>query len=235
MADLYNTFRNESVLNLFTDASLKSRGNETDICYGCVAVCCDTIVDSDYRVNTSKTSNNGEAQGILLALQFAIKYKNIYPVINIFSDSLITIANIRDRYMNWKYHKDNYINKSTGIVQNQSLFVHMMQLICDYDLSVNFFHQKGHVDQRKFDDIKHATNVFATSNRITSKIDYAFIRYISNYNNIVDITSRSILTRTDTISTKYETPFVYIPTYDLLNQYKNKKLKEIGANEQKRN
>lgn len=233
MANLYDIFRNEQVLNLFTDASLKSRGNETDICYGCIAVCCDTIIDSDYRVNTSKTSNSGEAQGVLLALQFAVKYKHIYPVINIFSDSLITIANIRDRYMSWRFYKDNYINKSTGIVQNQSLFVHMMQIICAFDLHVNFFHQKGHVNQRKFLDIKHATDVFANSNRVHTTVDYGFIRYISNYNNIVDITSRSILTRTDTISIKYETPFIYKPTYELLKEYKDRKIKEITANEKK--
>lgn len=195
----------------------------------------DTIIDSDYRINSSKTSNYGEAQGVLLALGFAIKYKDQYPIINIFSDSQITIFNIRDRYMSWKYKKDNYYNKSTGVVQNQSLFVEMMQLICQYDLHVNFFHMKGHVNQRKFDDVRKAADVFACSNRISSnKIDYAFIRYISNYNIIVDITSRSILSRTDIVKTRFNDPFTYVPSKDLLDEYKNRKLKEINANEKKR-
>ena len=231
MGNLYEIFRSPNVLNIFSDASLRARGNETDICYGAVVVCGDEIIDSDYRINSSKTSNYGEAQGVLLALNFAVKYKDIYPVINIFSDSQITIFNIRDRYMNWRYHKDNYYNKSTGIVQNQSVFVEMIRIICDNDLHVNFFHMKGHVEQRKFDDIKKATDVFISSNRISGiKVDYAFIRYISNYNTIVDITSRSILARTDIVVNRYYCPFTFKADPNLLDKYKNKKLKEIRAN-----
>ena len=234
MSNLYTLFRNPNVLNIFSDASLRARGQETDICYGAVVVCGDEIIDSDYRINSSKTSNYGEAQGVLLALGFAIKYKDRYPVINIFSDSQITIFNIRDRYMNWKFHNDNYYNKSTGIVQNQSIFVEMMRIICENDLKVNFFHMKGHVEQRKFDDVKKAADVFASSNRISgNKVDYGFIRYISNYNTIVDITSRSILARTDIVVNRFYSPFTFVPTNDLLKEYKNRKLKEIGVNEKR--
>ena len=89
---LYEIFRDPKVLNIFSDASLRARGQESDICYGCVVVCKDTIIDSDYRINSSKTSNYGEAQGVLLALNFAVKYKDIYPIINIFSDSQILLG-----------------------------------------------------------------------------------------------------------------------------------------------
>ena len=137
--------------------------------------------------------------------------------------------------MNWRFYKDNYYNKSTGIVQNQSLFVEMMRIICENDLHVNFFHMKGHVDQRKFEDVKRATMVFATSNRISdSKIDYAFIRYISNYNSIVDMTSRSILARTDIVTNRFYCPFTFVADFDLLKEYKNKKLKEIQIDEKRK-
>ena len=222
--NLYETFRQPYVLNIFCDASLKHRGEESDICYGSVAVNKDNILDSIYRINTSSTSNRGEAQAILAGLYLANKFKDKYSVINIFSDSQISILNLRERYKNWEYHDGDYYIKSGGVLANQDIYSQIIKYICDNDLEINFFHQKGHVNDNKFSDIMHATDVFAMSNRLKCKIDYSFIRYISKYNNIVDAHSRSVLLRMDTIHNKFISPCKFMSTKETLDEYKERKI-----------
>ena len=221
-ASLYELFRQPYVLNIFCDASLKRRGDTTDICYVAIAVNKDNIIDSIYRVNTDSTNNKGEAMAILAGLQLANMYKYTYSVINIFSDSQVSILNIRDRYKNWTFIDDNYYIKSGGVLSNQEVYIQILQMICECDLHINFFHQKGHVNSKSFKDIVHATKVFSTSNRIGREIDYSFIRYISGYNNIVDAYSRSTLSRMDTVNNKVICPFNYYATEELLNKYKKR-------------
>ena len=220
----YEVFRQPYVLNIFCDASLRHRGEATDICYGSIAVNKDNIIDSIYRVNTDSTNNRGEAMALLAGLYLAIKYRNTYSVINIFSDSQISIFNVRDRYIDWKFIDGDYYIKSGGVLSNQDVYTQILYIICEYDLHINFFHQKGHVNNNLFKDVIKATNVFAASNRVHRKIDYSFIRYISKYNNIVDAYSRSILSRTDTTSFKIICPFCYDATEKLLNDYKKRGL-----------
>lgn len=221
---LYDIFRKPHVLNIFCDASLRRRGQSTDICYGSIAVNKDNILESIYRINTDCTSNRGEAQAIMAGLFLANKYKHKFSVINIFSDSQISILNIKERYMNWNYQNGDYYIKSGGILSNQDIYTQIIKFICDNDLKVNFFHQKGHVDPVKFSDIIHATDVFKLSNRLNCRIDYAFIRYISRYNNIVDAYSRSTLLRMDTITNKFIVPFQFNPTEKILNDYKRRRV-----------
>ena len=106
-------FRRIDVLNIFCDAStLKHKGIDYS-CHGAVAVLGDRIIDSDYIINKNSTSCNGEARAVCAGIHLALKYYKDIPVINIFSDSQITIFGIRDRFDKWKcingvyYTKDN--------------------------------------------------------------------------------------------------------------------------------
>ena len=129
----YEVFRQPYVLNIFCDASLRHRGEATDICYGSIAVNKDNIIDSIYRVNTDSTNNRGEAMALLAGLYLAIKYRNTYSVINIFSDSQVSIFNVRDRYIDWRFVDGDYYIKSGGVLSNQDVYTQILYTICEYD------------------------------------------------------------------------------------------------------
>ena len=221
MQTMYEIFNNRNVLNIFCDASLKPRGNTTDICYGCIVVVEDTIIDSICRINSGCTSNYGEAKGMSAALYMATKYKNKFPVINIFCDSLYTVETMNNYYRNWTVDMQGQVYSKHELVPNQSPFIESMKTIIENQLVVNIFHQKGHVDYKSFKDVNNATNVFARTNKIKRKIDYGFIRFISGYNNLIDQYTRSALLRFDNIDNKVVTPFTNLIDSRQLSEYKS--------------
>ena len=77
---LYQTFRQDSVLNIFCDASTNGTGSDLKVCYGAVAVVMDNVIDSTYRINTHSTSVQAEAMAVSMGIALAIKYKHKYPM-----------------------------------------------------------------------------------------------------------------------------------------------------------
>lgn len=214
-------------LNIFSDASIRKRGNLYDGCYGAIAVSNNQIIDEIYRISSDTTNNNSEIKGIRAAILLAIRYQYNFSNINIFSDSQISIFGIRERFPTWRYNvKDGKLYGSADQpIKSQEVYIEIMELINQYNLTVTFWHQKGHVEN-KYDSLVEAQHVFCASNRIRDKVDLSLIRYISYYNDIVDKKSRSILLQTDPYKMKYTSPLIFYPAnyYSLLDEYNKQNL-----------
>ena len=226
--DIYNN----NILNIFCDASTRNRGSNVDVCYGAIAICKDDIIDQLYRVNSNSTNNNAEIKALRAAILLAIRYKNRFSEINIFSDSQISLFGIRDRIFKWKYNKNTErIYGYESEIKSQEVFIEILNMIIDHELKVNLYHQKGHIDINNFTSLKKAAHVFIASNNIRDKVDYNLIRYISINNARVDERTRRHLLSTDIYAKKIIEPIKFIPDinfYDKLNQYYN--IKNGGTN-----
>lgn len=189
---------NEYTLNIFTDASIVSRKGYYDGCYGAIAVYNDQIIDQIYRIASESTNNNSEIKGLRAGVYLALKYKNLFKVINIFSDSQISIFGIRDRLLTWRVNQETMtlMSKQNTPIMNQDIFLDIVYLMIENNLRINFIHQKGHVNNH-IDNLMGAQHVFRASNQIRGRIDLNMIRFISKWNDIVDRTSRDTLLQYD--------------------------------------
>lgn len=202
-------FTKPEILNIFCDASIRARGNLKDGCYGAVAVNGNDILMEDYRIASDTTNNNAEIKGIRLAVSIAALYKDQFPILNIFSDSQISILGIRDRYDTWKCGQDGLLRGSLGEpIKSQEVFIEIRKIMEENNLKINFWHQKGHV-KNTFSNLENARHVFMASNGIRRGIDINLIRFISYYNNHVDHKSRSILYGTDIYRQKFIDPITF--------------------------
>ena len=210
---LLSQFYNENTLNIFSDASIIGKtGNQTG-CYGVVAVVEDNIIDSTYRLVSNTTNNNSEVKGIRAALDLAIKYKDNYKFINIFSDSLISVNGLREYIFNWKYNESDgllYSSMNKPVV-NQEVFIearNMLDILEKSKCIIRIYHQSGHVSNA-YSDIVEAGECFKKCNNINANIDLNLIRYISVWNNYVDNTSRGLLKRNKKNKTEYIDPIQF--------------------------
>lgn len=213
---------NNNTLNIFSDASMRKRGQFMDSCYGSVAVCKDDIADELFRINSNCTVPAAEIRGIRCSLILANKWKYMFTNINIFSDSQIALFGLRDYIYNWKYNPaDNMFyngRNKLNLVKNQELYIECFQLLCELKKTnnVNLYHQCGHVDNGK-ENLINAIEVFKKSNNIHGKVDYNTIRYISIYNNYVDNKSRSFIRRTNVYENEFQDPISFYPISGLPN------------------
>ena len=199
----YQNFVNANTLNIFTDASIRKIGkNKSAGCYGAIAMLGVNKIDEDYRICTDTTSNNSEIKAIRSGVGLAIKWRHTAQVINLFSDSQISIFGIRDRIYNWTLTKDNRLTGyGNAKIQNQSVYIEILNMIVSNNIPINFYHQKGHVKMNDEDSAENAAHVFLASNNVREKIDIYFMEYISNMNNLVDTTSRKELYKIKDINT----------------------------------
>lgn len=207
-------FCNFNTINIFSDASISGKvGNQTG-CYGVVVVKENDIIDKDYRLVSSTTSNNSEIKGIRHALDMAYKYKDTVKFINIFSDSLISVMGLKEYIYNWLLKDGIYYTRSNRkVVSNQNVFIEARGLLDELSRSnsiIRIFHQKGHIDNG-YNNLIEAANAFKRFNNIDGKIDLNFIRYISCWNNYVDETSRSLLRRNLKNVNYFYDPLVFYP------------------------
>ena len=208
----FDMFYNTRTLNIFSDASIVSKKDGFDGCYGAVAVVMDDIIDKTFRQVSDTTVNNCEVKGLRAAIDIACKYKDQFDYINIFSDSQISIFGLRDYIFKWKYNiHDHLLYTSSGKpAVNQEIFIecHNMLLYSGLYNKINLIHQSGHVDNR-YSSLNQAACTFRKANGVNGKIDLNFIRYISTYNTYVDQTSRSILRRSNMRENYYMDPIYF--------------------------
>jgi len=215
-------FIQPDILNLFSDASMKHRGTYFSACYGSVAVSGDQAIEDYLRIQSDSTVPAAELRGIRCSLILALKYKDYFRSINIFSDSQLAIFSLREYIYNWTY--DPNINtyrtrtqKHTPVV-NIGLILECFDMLQELrkDKIVNLFHQSGHVDNG-LKNIQRAATVFKASNNIRGNVDYDLIRYISIYNNYIDNKTRSYLGMDyiNPIKNWYYDPIEYIPNENL--------------------
>lgn len=217
-----NYIKNDSTLNIFTDASVKVKNkNIFDVCYGAVAVCRDTIIDEIYRINSNSTVNEGEANGILAGILFALKYRDKFKVVNLFSDSLISVNNLNIGVYKW-YTIDGKLCRTNGdpIVKNSSTYLQILNIISRNNLRVNIYHMKGHINPNKTKELYKGITTFIKSNNFIDRDwELDFIKYLSIWNDYVDNRTRITL---KVNTKKYINPIKFVPnseTGEIIGKY----------------
>ena len=190
-------FYNKKTLNIFCDASIVKTKKSFMGCYGVVAVVEDTILDSIYRLVSDTTNNESEIKGLRAAIGMAYQYNGCFRTINIFSDSKISIMGLTKYIYHWRYNKHDGLlyGTSRNPISNQEIFIECVQLLKGLSQGpsiICLYHQAGHVSNH-YENLRHAAEVFATSNNILGSVDMNLIRYLSTYNNLVDHNSREFL------------------------------------------
>lgn len=220
MRNLFNL----NTLNIFTDASVKSKQDGNFIsCAGAVCVITKEdgsteIVDQNYIVLDNATNNRGEIYAVYMGVLFALKYRNNFEKINIISDSQFAIYGLTRWIYNWKASAtiNSFKNGSKKTVANQDIFKLIINTIIMNKLYVNFYHQKGHAN--KSSELEKARSTFYVSNGISLN-DFE-LQSICYYNDIVDINSRYKLNETPInlrMPLKYPTNFNDIQYKKLIN------------------
>lgn len=194
-----------NTLNIFSDASLLGKANtitKNKVCAGAVAVI-NGSRDKEYHCLLDKSTNNyGELIGIYLAIKLANLYKNKYKVINIFSDSNISVYGLREWIYNWINHMDNYgnmYNSSGNKVANQTIIKCIIDFVIEsfepYKNRINILHCASHVNLNSIDDIYRAIRCFSRNFANGRNITKESILFIQNWNNYIDESTRASLTK----------------------------------------
>lgn len=148
-------------------------------------------------IQPNGTNNSGEICAILQGVAVAIQIRNQCREpcrFNIFSDSIISIRGVREWIFHWIYNanknKNNILISASGEpVSNQIYFKIIFNMILLNNISVYFYHQKGHVEGR----YKGVGELFERNNGISLIRLGLTPEYISTFNNYVDGRSRDIL------------------------------------------
>lgn len=182
---------NKKSINIFTDASLVNIDGHTDVCPGYCIYNGDIIIEQGFDILKSSTVNRGELSGILMGIYASIKYINNSSITNIrlYSDSQISIFGIRDRIFKWIKNSDNgnIITSSGNPVTNIDIIMEIINTILTYNIHIELYHVKGHMNYTRRKDIERAKDVFSKSNNIDRSIlSDDLIQQICIGNDVVD-------------------------------------------------
>jgi ribonuclease HI len=203
---------NKETLNIFTDTS--TLPNINDSCYGAIALCCNTIIDKDFRCCNKTTVSLGELRGLRLGIEIGAKQRTKYKTINIFSDSSTTVKTFNEWLYNWKVKGEVLYSKQKSPVINQSMIIEIMKTINFYNFNnLHIYHTKGHVVLSDINSLKHSAKLFKTQNGIDIDLDCA--RYLAKYNDKVDKNCKYRVKST-IMTNGYNYPLQYYPhNYDV--------------------
>ena len=187
---------NDRTLNIFTDASIiKTDTNETIGCAGNNIIVNNTILEQPTQIIRNSTNNNSEITAIYMAVVNALKYRDKFDIINIFSDSKICVFGLREWIYNWIKISpgDVLISSQEKPVANQEIILRIIYFILNHNLRINLYHVKGHVNYNSPDQLFTAKEIFMSSNHIKHDIDIELIRNICIANDQVDNFTREQL------------------------------------------
>ena len=186
-----------NVLEICTDASLKTF-LDTNRVFTCSGAVCINDTTERYIVTPDSTNNRGELLGVYLGVKLAyeklIQYPNQFNTINLYTDSQFAVFGLRDWMSSWlKTIDDNGIIYGTNRkpVKNQELFMMIITYCVSHGMVINFYNQKGHVNNNSSKQLAKANAQFKSANGFFLRPDEIF--KISFYNDIVDKNSRNIL------------------------------------------
>lgn len=148
---------------IFCDASIDLKTKVA--CSGTIVVNADSIgqdpirnyiTDGIFVIQENATNNSGEIMAIRKAVEYAIHYQTINKlnpeqlIINIFSDSKISLFGLREWCFNWENNQNEHgilYGSGNNPVSNQEEFKNIIRMISDLSLyaKIRFFHQRGHV------------------------------------------------------------------------------------------
>lgn len=229
-SDLFNP----STLNIFTDASVSTLPDGTILSSpGAVCVITDDngdtyILEEDFNqshIMVESTNNDGEIRAVGLGVYYAIKYKDAYRNINLFSDSNICIQGLTNWIFNWikcKDQNDRLYNSSGKQVGNQDVISSLVNTIIEQKLNMNFYHQKGHI-KNSDESYDKCFKDFLTTNNLSHNLDIDIITCIATYNNYVDIQTKKVLKEFTSIYYNIEKtirPIEFTVKADQIGEYK---------------
>ena len=200
---------NKDTLNIFTDGSIKkfyiNCEEETIGCAGANIVVTDEIgihsIEAATEITRNTTNNDTEIRSILLGVQRALYYRELYPFkyINIIADSKICIYGLREWIFSWINNTDPsgkiMISSQGTPVANQQVILQIIYTILQNNLNINFYHQNGHKNCNNMKDMKAAKEAFIKSNYISCDVDMELIKNISIANDYVDKFTKQELDR----------------------------------------
>ena len=221
---------NEDSICIFTDSSFKNESKNPKIAIGTTAPSFEvfhneTCIETGFHILHNSTSQQGELYAVLLGVMASYKYRN-FKHIRLFSDSQNSILGIRDRIFNWVRDTNNgkSVLGDDGRINNQSYIMDIVYTIIYNNIPIEFYHQKGHVNIKNYQNIIEARDLFKRSNNIYGFVEDSLIITISQINNWVDQYS-SLMLKNNISDPKYFTegltPAVeigYAP-FDISNYY----------------
>lgn len=214
---------NNDTINIFTDASILTLDTGEIVgCPGYAVYLGDIMIDQGHTIDRNSTNNYSEFHAIFMGVQQALKYQN-FKYIRLFSDSQTCILALRERIFNWigKAKGGLLYGKSNQVIKNQNILMEIIYYIIENNIRIEFFHQKGHVNINKSDDLTRALYVFKDSNNINAYLDLEVISLLSQANDYVDRYTKLMLEKNLVLEDKYNTiSFFY-------NNFNIEKYKEL--------
>lgn len=194
-----NSIINDYTLNIFTDASI-SKLPGTEIVTGGAGAqfyIGDRLIDSKLKILINTTNNQSELTAILLGVIGAIQLKNQVRVINLFSDSRISILGLREWIFSWvnSVHEDVMYSSSGLPVANQQIILNIVDAIIRNNLQINLYHVRGHLDSGKDKQVFQFKKSFLKENHLDpyTIIDDKLIQFLINGNSSIDKYTRDPL------------------------------------------
>lgn len=221
------TFFYKNAINIFTDASVCKVNNKWVSCSGFIAVYNGRVINQDYKIFYDATNGYGELYAIKLGVEYAISVgKETDLFLNIISDSLISINNIRKWIFEWKYSEEHpYLlkTKQGTIVSNQDLVLNIVGMIIYSGIHMNFYHILGHKNSASISDLVKVQEAFKKHNEIDIRIPDEIYQEMMSYNSMIDRYSRNHLYTiiknkeyTNTEYQKFKFPCIWTPNqYDI--------------------
>ena len=170
----------ENILNIFTDASIEKFNDSYIGSAGSIIVLNEEIIDQDIQILYPATNNLSEIYSLKLGIIQALKYRNPnIKRINIFSDSKISVFGLREWIFKWVCNnKNGTLYSSSGTpVSNQTYFLEIINLIIMNQLYINIYHQRGHKNPNKYQDIVEFKKSFRDSNGIDIQENLIYNHY----------------------------------------------------------
>ena len=217
-------------LNCYTDASLiKLNNGVTCTCSGYVMTYDRNIVDQRFKIVYDSTNNYGEILAIYMGLNALMGSKGYDGFKNLFSDSLISVKGLRSWIFSWvrnmTFSRGNRLINSEGKeVANQEIFSAIVSMIATSTTPIAIWHQRGHQNSSSVKSMKLLMDTFKRENH--NEITEDMAREMIYFNNVVDTTTRDLLTRTvndpNFNPSLYKRPLVVVSTkltLQLLSKY----------------
>ena len=227
----YDQISRPDTLNIFTDASMLTK---SAIASAGAHFYSGTNLIGEFIQNIPQaTVNIGELMGVWFGLRQALEYAKTgaFSVINLFSDSQITIFGLRNWIYNWvrdeeQGHLHGYGKKQ---VQNETYFIHLVNFILGNNLKVNLYHVRGHLDGTGFKESREFKENFIYANRIHYRVDDTVINFLIKGNSLIDNRTRdklSDVSLTTTYNTSSETIRIF-NWHDLIQSFDMDKYKQL--------
>lgn len=204
-----NNIKEKKLYNIFTDGAAWNNGG-FNINKPVLSSSAYVITDADFKIievnavfNGNNTNNYSELNAIYSALVKFNKYidsifcKRTDIVVNIYSDSILSITSLRLWWKKWwtsagKSFNEIWYNSSGAEVANQDIIKSIiLNFILDDKFSINMFYIPGHVNIKNEKSVNKAKNMFEKSNNTI--VDILDFKDMLAMNNLCDKSAKECI------------------------------------------